>query len=188
MKHVKCALVCLIMACSIHSKILKAPPCVSNCGMLLESRGNGAISCETINEQEAVTLAALDKYLCDSDSKFCKEFACGQLFGWQVTADDAAVLVTDVFIKHAAPDGGVGYTESRIPVSGLSKCKDKTVWLGNDTDWRASSYAHEVVHMIQECQGRGVDSKEDESYGSGHEGWEEQGIYNVLYLIEVNGD
>jgi hypothetical protein len=149
-------------------KQLKEAPCYTECGMLNEYKGNRAISCNTLDEAESRVLEELNKVYCSVDSRFCKPYSCNQLFGWQIMPDEAEIMVTDVWLNDEAV---------RIPVSGLANCREKTVWLGAADRWELSSYAHEVVHIVQDCKGNGEETNEDKDSGSGHEGWTEGGLF-----------
>lgn len=177
----------LIAACAgaKHNVVPKEPPCVSQCGMLLETRGNGSIDCQSIDDAEELLLSAIDKHFCSTYHTHCKEYACGQIFGWQVEADTASIMVTDVMATTYGNDGGVLQMPLRIPVSGLAKCSTKQVWLGSSDNWRKGSYPHELLHIIQDCEGPGIETEEDSDNTAGHEGWTEGGFYKFLEMVRA---
>lgn len=173
----------LVAACAISKPVMKQPPCVSQCGMLLETKGNGAIDCKTLDEAEDYLLTQIDKYFCDTYPTHCKKYACGQVFGWQVKADTAEIMVTDVSSTFIGKDGGTESMPIRIPVSGLANCKTKEMWLGAGDNWRKGSYPHELLHIIQDCTGPGKETTNDTEGTSGHEGWTEGGFYEFLARV-----
>lgn len=175
-------LIGLLLMCCSHNppaprEVIKNYPCVSSCGMLLEQPGNGAIDCATIDEQELVVLTEADKVFCKTDFRFCMPYSCSQLFGWQVEADTAEIMIAAIDI--GLPDGGV-HTDVRTPVIGLSKCRSKVVWIGKADYWTQGSYPHEILHIIQDCEGQGPETAEDRHHGTGHEGWTEGGIFSFI--------
>lgn len=155
-------------------------PCVSSCGMLIEDKGNGSLSCDAVNDAEQVVLAAANETLCPLDYRFCLPYSCGQIFGWQARLKQEPVWVTLVEFKvvNGAEE------EIAIPVSGVSNCRPKIMELGSDISWRRSSYAHELFHIIQNCDGGGEESEFDATYGSGHEGWEAMGVFDLIEDIK----
>lgn len=162
----------LVVSCAVH----RGPPCVSKCGMLLEDEGNGAMSCEKLQEAEDTMLKSIDEKFCSMDSRMCYHNACMQCFGWQLELDDNVIthVEYDIGVK---PDGGT--ISVRLPAVGLSNCETKQMWLGANQTWRKGSYPHEIFHVIQECQ-TGWDGGIDASKGPGHEGWQDHGIYDFI--------
>lgn len=150
--------------CAHCSKPNKEPPCVSSCGMLLEDKGNGSMSCTDLDEAEEAVLNALDE-LKDKDPRFTKKYACGQLFGWQLQ------LAQHVVESDSSIGGGMLYV-------GVSHCDMKVMRLMANKDWRSGSYPHEIAHAIQECNP--LPEWRKGTGGGGHEGWEENGVYSII--------
>lgn len=146
-------------SCAAH----RQPPCVSYCGMLLDEKGNGSMSCDVIDEAEKKMLDEIDKEFCKSDSRACKKNMCEKIFGWQLHGTDDVVFGVD----------------GRLAV-GLSNCQTKEMWLGANQDWRHGSYPHELFHVIQECRTGWTDEGEREEGGYGHEGWTSRGYYDFI--------
>lgn len=142
---------------------VRQPPCVSYCGMLMEDKGNGSMSCNVLDDAEKKMLDAIDKEFCKMDARACKENACKAIFGWQLHANEDVVF-------------GVN---GRLAV-GLSNCREKEMWLGANQDWRHGSYPHEIFHVIQSCSSGWDDEGEDEESGPGHRGWNSHGIYDLI--------
>lgn len=178
------AVAVLLSACSHHVALApKTAPCVSECGMLLEHTGNGSIDCATIDEQERQVLEALDTQFCRNDARFCEPYACSQLFGWQVETDNADVTIQEI---EYSTDAGMSVL---IPTActGYTQCGNKTLYLAQSDNWRDSSYAHEIVHIIQNCKGLGPETSADREHGAGHEGWTESGIYWFISQFRKGG-
>lgn len=164
-------IICLAVATSCVTAH-KNPPCVSKCGMLLEDKGNGSISCDTLQEAEDKILSAMDKEFCSTDGRMCYENACQACFGWQLSADDDVLAV----VPYDLPDGG----QFTVEAVGLSNCEMKWMWLGANQDWRHGSIPHELFHVVLNCQVDPSDAGVDQSKGPGHVGWKEKGYYDVI--------
>lgn len=146
----------------------KAPPCVSHCGMLLENVGNGAVSCETIDQAEQVTINAMNE-LCGDDPRLCKKNACESLFGWQIEASEYTV---------GSSNGSEFYV-------GYSQCASKQMWIAANDTWRHGSLPHEMVHAMQHCHPPSHwKATEEDNHGKGHEGWTDHGVYGRLQEIK----
>lgn len=145
----------------------KLPPCVSSCGLLIEDHGNGSLSCDVVQEAEDAVLAAFDE-LKEQDDRLSKENMCKAMFGWQVKLEEE-VIGFDSTVNNGAP------------FVGLSNCSTRQMFLMANASWRKGSFPHEVVHIAQHCS-TPVDWGENhrEGVGSGHNGWEEHGVYGII--------
>lgn len=155
------------MMCSGSKQVIKKEsPCATPCGVLFEGMPNGAIDCETLDEAERFTLEQSSKHLGLSIAS-----SCDKLRGYTIIADPENLFMADVTFDNATV---------RLPVIGLTRCNIKQMTVAADSHWLPSSYSHEVMHAIQECSGPGVASEKDKAAGSGHEGWEEFGVWDFI--------
>lgn len=154
--------------------MLRQSPCATPCGMLFEGMPNGAIDCATLDHAERYTLTQIDRFFCASNRRYCLDYACGQVFGWQVEAGQEQILIKDVWYSG---------TPVRTPVIGLSNCKSKIMYLAAATGWKHGAYPHEMFHIIEDCSTNRKPSDEDRRHGGGHEGWEEQGIWQFIDMF-----
>lgn len=159
------AMAVVVFSGCAHSE--RKPPCVSECGMLLEDVGNGAMSCGKLQEAEDLALAAYDE-IKGQDPRFEKNYACGQLFGWQLKLEQSLIMY-DSSINSGAP------------FVGLSDCGSKTMTLMRANSWRDGSYVHEIAHAIQSCSAP-ITWGKSTPYGAGpgHEGWMDHGVYDII--------
>lgn len=139
--------------------------------MLLDGAETRSLNCETLQEMEDTVLKAANEQLCKGDYHMCQPYSCGQVFGWQAIALPEVVWNTKVLLNKAPLE---------IPVVGLSDCNTKVVQIARSYDWRSSSYPHEMLHIMQDCKGTGEESERDSKSGVGHEGWEEQGLFDFV--------
>lgn len=180
-RYIAVAVLISALSCSQHhvDRVVreKVAPCSSTCGMLLETVGNGAIDCATIDEQELAVLTEAERHFAVTDPRFYYTYSCSAVFGWQVEADVAKVMVTS--LDFVAKDAGMLVT---IPVSvdGLTKCNTKQLWLGGADYWQDGAYSHELLHIVQSCHGLGPEDSDDRRAGTGHEGWTEQGLFHFV--------
>lgn len=147
---------------------VRQPPCVSKCGMLMEMKGNGAMSCSVIDEAESTMIRETDKEFCKKDARLCKKPMCEALFGWQIKADE------DVLIYRNVRGQGLE------PVVGLSSMGSKEMWLGAHMDWRHGAYPHEFFHVVFNGDSGWKDEGESAEHGDGHQGWKSHGIYEFI--------
>lgn len=151
------------------------PPCVSKCGMLLEYKGNGSMSCDDLQTAEDSLIENADAKFCSVDKRMCRENACKACFGWQIEADELVIT----YNEYTIPDGDGGSVDIKIPAVGTSNCAMKTMWLGANQDWRHGSYPHEFFHVIQDCETK-WDGGIDPEAGPGHQGWKDMGVYDFI--------
>lgn len=145
---------------------LKKPPCVSACGMLLEDEGNGAMDCDHLQEAEDKLLESGDE-LMDKDQRLDKNYACGQIFGWQLKLHDEVIGIDNTI-------------NNGIPFVGMSSCGEKVMHLMANQSWRKGSYPHEYFHMIQECNPPMDWHGSRPGHGGGHNGWDDNGVYDLI--------
>lgn len=176
----KIALAVLLASCC-HVKPARpsqVESCVSACGMLFEGVPNGAVSCEDLQEIEDVTRAAMDRDHCADDARMCKSMSCGELFGYQVIAEDADAIVWIHGMNILGPFVGVTDTAS------------KTITVANSEDWRHGSLSHEMVHAMQNGTPlpNWIETDHEAGLngggGHGHSGWTEHGVYKTLEDIQ----
>lgn len=160
-----CAGMTLVASSCAH--VPKQPPCVSRCGMLLEDKGNGSMSCDTLQEAEDTLIEDMDKEFCAKDPRMCKANACNSIFGYQLHLDDDVIIVVEY--------DGVGY-----PAVGVTNCNSKEMTLSANQDWRHGSYPHEIIHVVQNCDPGWEGTQEEANNGPGHEGWYAHGIYSFI--------
>lgn len=162
-----------LSGCASCQRVDQSPPCVSSCGMLLDSPENGSMSCSDLDKAEAHMLRAIDERFCKDDPRLCKESACKAIFGWQLQLGQEVITLVVQDLE------GV---EIRIPAVGLSNCSTREMWLGANQSWRHGSYPHEIFHVAQDCV-TNWEGKPTPERGYGHEGWEDHGIYDFIEEI-----
>lgn len=164
---IACAAMAVVAFSGCTAKRQINPPCVSACGMLLDDVGNGAMSCNELQEAEDAMLFAMNE-IAKEDPRFEREFACGQLFGWQLH------LSKNLVEYDSEVNGGSPYV-------GLSNCNTKEMTLMKADSWRDGSYPHEIFHAVQSCDPPASwGTRHPQGAGGGHGGWDEHGVYGII--------
>lgn len=140
--------------------------CITRCGMHL-NKENYAGTCSTVSDSESVILDAFDS-LKDKDPRFAKDVACKALEGLELYGRKE-------YVWSIPPSGPL--------VLGVTYCESKVTEFGeNPRGILHTSLAHELAHVIQNCDSRLPAGRGDTD--DGHGGWTAIGLNKILDSFE----